>query len=353
MERISLQEFKIEGVSVGMSWNDLVLSSNNYSFLQSWQQGEIALAQGYRVHRYVITAGDLPVLIFQVNFVGAKRGKIAQLRHGPLLTKHFHSRNKRVQVEVLSFFKQQLRILAKAVGMDYIRVQSLEPEVTSAIGGISAQIHNIDAQKTLVLDISKPNENLLQSMRKQTRYNINKASKIGVTIREESTPEGVAKFYEIHKDTTVRQKFISYDLDYYQKAFSCYNAGGSELRSHVLLADYEGKTIAGAIIITFGQKAFYSDGGSLTEFAKIPASYAIQWHAINLAKAAGAVSYNFWGGVSPDKNDTSYPWYGIDLFKRGFGGERVEYMHPRDIPLSPRYALVWLWELIEKTRRGY
>jgi len=353
MEQIKLQEIKIEGVSEAESWNKLVMSSPNYSFLQSQQQGEIALAQGYRVARYAVLAGDSPALIFQLNFINARRGKIAQLRHGPLLTKHFHSLDMQMRQQVLAFFKQQLKQIAGTAGMDYIRVQSLEAEVASSLGGISAQIHNIDAEKTLVLDISKPNEELLQNMRKQTRYSINKAGKMGVTIREDSSAAGVAEFYEIHKDTTMRQKFISYDLEYYQKAFSCYNAGGSELRSHVLLVDYEGKTIAGAIIIIFGQKAFYSDGGSLTEFAKIPASYAIQWHAINLAKAAGCVSYNFWGGVSPDKNDTNYPWYGIDLFKRGFGGERVEYMHPRDLPLTPRYAMVWLWELIEKTRRGY
>lgn len=345
-------------------WEELLLSAQEYTFLQSWQMGELSKSFGNKVLRFKVEFEGNPVLTAQLSVIKARRGKLLQLRHAPTFLPAFFTISTEQQKKVLQEFLAELREIARSEKCDYFRMQPLLKvddaftknfdTIAKNFGFKPANIHNIDAEKTLVLNINPEPEVLLQNMRKQTRYNIRRAEKLGVRIISAKDSEAVKNFYQIHHDTTLRQQFKSYSLDFYLDFVDALNSiPESKLSAEVLLADYEGKRIAGAIIVFFGKKAFYSDGGSLTEYAKIPASYLIQWHAIGTAKNYACESYNFWGGVSPDREDTSYPWYGIDLFKRGFGGERVDYVHAKDLGLSPKYQLTRLFELIEKTRRGY
>lgn len=356
-------DFTVVEVSDLNLWNTAVQSAAEYTFLQSWQFGELQKNLGYEVKRFGIGSehGDL-LCVFQTVVIKARRGKILQLRHAPVLLPGFFMLEVTSQTEVLSMFLNEIEEQARSAKCDFIRLQSLVkleslPEYFKLIaerGFLKSNMHNIDAEKTLILNITPEDVELLANMRKQTRYSINKAAKMGVSISRETGPAAIEKFYRIHHETTLRQKFKSFSLDYYQKFFEFINLEPeSGLKSEVFLANFEGKDIAGAIIIYMGKKAFYSDGGSLTAYAKIPASYAVQWAAIQRAKQIGCETYNFWGGISPDKENKNYPWYGIDLFKRGFGGDRVEYMHAADLPLTGKYYLTRIWEYYEKFKRGY
>jgi peptidoglycan pentaglycine glycine transferase (the first glycine) len=343
-------------------WEELLLTADEYTFLQAWQFGELQKEMGNEYLRLVVNVEGKPVMLSQMIIVDAKRGKVMQLRHAPVFLPGFYDLGEGQRIEVANEFLAEIEDRARAMGCDFIRLQSLVRldsgnELLKLIENSRykrAQIHNIDAEKTLILDISREDEVLQENMRKQTRYSIRRAGKDGVTVKRYSDLEALDRFYEIHHDTTVRQKFTSYSHDYYRKSFSYTNSiPESKLSTEVFLAEYQGKEIAGAIIVYFGRKAFYSDGGSLSAYAKIPASYLIQWEAIQRAKELGCETYNFWGGVSPDQENTNYPWYGIDLFKRGFGGERIEYMHAHDLGLSWKYRLTRVWEYLERMRRGY
>ncbi len=351
------------------TWNSQIITAPEFSFLQSWEFGELQKDLGNDVLRYslVDSQNNITMAYFQLIFISAKRGNILQLRHAPVFTNDFKDLDQDSQEAVIKKLIIIIKELGQEKSCDFIRIQPLihlksqlaeilNTQIKS-IGFKPSNIHNIDAEKTLILDISKDDDTLLENMRKQTRYYIRRAKRDGVTVSISKDIKDLEKFYEIHHDTTVRQEFSSYSLDYYKDFFKNLNAtsaeADSQIKMEVFLADYQGEKIAGALIIFFGDKAFYSDGGSLTKYSKIPASYRIQWKAIQRAKELGCKTYNFWGGVSPDKENTSYPWYGIDLFKRGFGGERVEYLHAHDLGLSWKYNLTRMWEFIEKTRRGY
>jgi lipid II:glycine glycyltransferase (peptidoglycan interpeptide bridge formation enzyme) len=344
------------------TWETELLTAANFTFLQGWQYGELWQDIGYQRRRFLVEEGGKRVLLFQVAVVSARRGKVLQLRHAPIFLRGFSELTPELQRQVVTETLNFLKDLAKSYNCDFIRLQALvELESQNPLlaeikraGFKPAHIHNIDAEKTLILDITPEAETLLGNMRKQTRYYIRRAEKDGVSVKLYTDISAVDRFFKIHEDTTQRQNFVSYSLDYYRKSFAYANSiPESKLRAEVFLAEYQGVEIAGAIVVFMGEKAFYSDGGSLTAYSKIPASYAIQWRAIQRAKELGCKSYNFWGGVSPDKENTNYPWYGIDLFKRGFGGERVDYMHAHDLGLTWKYNLTRIWETIEKTRRGY
>jgi lipid II:glycine glycyltransferase (peptidoglycan interpeptide bridge formation enzyme) len=114
-------------------------------------------------------------------------------------------------------------------------------------------------------------------------------------------------------------------------------------------AVYKGETISAAMIIFSGKSGFYHHGASIQRYAKIPASYLLQWAAIGEAKRRGLSEYNFWG-VSPE-DKPNHPWAGLSLFKKGFGGFPEAYVPAQDLPFTNKYWLNFVIEKVRKIRR--
>ena len=71
-------------------------------------------------------------------------------------------------------------------------------------------------------------------------------------------------------------------------------------------------------------------------------SYFLQWQIIKEAKNRGIKYYNFWG-IAPNDNP-NHRFAGVTMFKTGFGGERIDWLHAHDLPISNKYWLTYLFE---------
>jgi lipid II:glycine glycyltransferase (peptidoglycan interpeptide bridge formation enzyme) len=210
-----------------------------------------------------------------------------------------------------------------------------------------APVHMMHPELLWLLDISKDEKTLLNGMRKNTRYGIRQAEKLGVKIESGASEKLLGEFYEIHEETSRRQHFVPYPWKYLQSQLEVF---GQKDEVRVYIAEFEGKKIAGAVIMFHGKEGVYHHGASLSEYNKIPASYAIQWEAIKEAKKRGMSRYNFWGVVD---NAPKHPWAGLSFFKKGFGGEGQNIIHCQDLPLTPKYWLNWVVETLRRIKRGY
>ncbi len=125
---------------------------------------------------------------------------------------------------------------------------------------------------------------------------------------------------------------------------------GIAVAKHLLEGrEHQGEVLAGAIILFWGNQAFYHHGASVS--TKIPASYLLQWKAIIEAQKRGIKVYNLWGIAPEDK--PNHPWRGLTLFKKGFGGREIKYIHAHDFPLSPFYTLARTVETVRRIKKGY
>jgi lipid II:glycine glycyltransferase (peptidoglycan interpeptide bridge formation enzyme) len=156
-------------------------------------------------------------------------------------------------------------------------------------------------------------------MKSKGRYNIRLAHKKGAQVRDGGV-EGLDQFYSLYRETARRDGISIHALSYYQTLFAhCAEYPGQELRLY--LADYEGRTLAAAIVLFRKTAATYLYGASSNEDRNVMAPYAVQWRAMTDAKAWGCAEYDLFG--IPPGADPDHPMAGLYRFKTSFGGRII------------------------------
>ena len=193
---------------------------------------------------------------------------------------------------------------------------------------------------TLVIDLTKSEEEILKDMKQKGRYNIRLAEKKGVIVKES---KDASRFYEILKETTQRDGFTPHNEKFYQTMID-------ELEpikmAKLYIAEYEGQAIAGLIATFYGETATYYYGASSNTHRNVMAPYLLQWYAIKEAKKQGFANYDFLGIAPP--NNKNHPWEGVTSFKKKFGGETVQYVKAKEFVFKPFWY--WLIRLVKKIK---
>lgn len=187
----------------------------------------------------------------------------------------------------------------------------------------------VQPDNTLVLDLTKSEEELLAAMKHKTRYNIRLAERKGVKIRTSNDPKDMEEFYKLIEITYQRSKIKAHTKNYYQKQFETLNREGL---AKLVIAEYKGKTLVANFMIFFGQTATYVHGASSNEYRNVMAPHLAQWVAVKAAKEHGFKIYDFWG-IAPD-DDPKHSWAGVTRFKKGFGGREINYPGTFDLTIN-------------------
>lgn len=332
----------LKEISSQKIWEQFVLSHSPQALFQSWQWGEIEKKSGAIVYRFGIYGDDDLLGVAQIFVIRAKRGTYLHIRQGPILVDYSEDliRN------CISLFSE----IAKKERALFIRMSPMiedsdsQKEILMACGLTPSPIHEVDAERCWVLDISQSEEMILQGMRKTTRYEVRRGLKMDIQVKKSVNPEDISEFVSLYKETSKRHGFVSHGS--IVEEFEYFASRGESM---LLLGYIEKTLIASAIIVFYGGQAIYHHGASLP--SKVPVSYMLQWQAILEAKKRSIGIYNFYG-IAPE-GKPNHPWNGLTLFKKGFGGKEVRYLHAYDYPLSPLYIVPKIIESIRTKMRGY
>jgi len=184
---------------------------------------------------------------------------------------------------------------------------------------------------TLVIDLTRTEQELLSDMKPKTRYNVRLALRKGVRVFKASE-ETLPAFYDLYRQTALRNGFHLCTYDHFVALFSALASNSSSPEVFLLLAAHNQDLLAGAIIVISGRTATYLFGASSNKKRNFMGPYAIQWTGIQLAREKGCLTYDM-GAVAPTK-DPSHPFYGMHRFKTGFGGNTVQRSGSWDYPLD-------------------
>lgn len=335
----------IKNISEKNEWERFLALHQEANFLQSWYWGEFHKELNNDIQRTgFYDNGKLVGVMFSV-VEDAKRGRYLTVPGGPIIDW--------TTSDVVNCFAEEVKKIAKVHNCVFVRVRpQLESSKFSKSlfkrhGFINALMH-LHAELTSQLDITKDEQTLLSQMRKTTRYEIKKAMSQKIKITTSTDPSLIKEFYGLQIETAKRQKFVPFSYKFLHEQFKVFADSG-----HALLynAQFNNKLLTQAFVIFYGKEAVYHYGASTEEGRGYPGAYLIQWEAIKEAKKRGMTRYNFWG-VSPiDKPDHRFS--GLSLFKRGFGGQDVEYLHAQDLIINyPKYLINYAIESIRKRIRG-
>jgi lipid II:glycine glycyltransferase (peptidoglycan interpeptide bridge formation enzyme) len=182
--------------------------------------------------------------------------------------------------------------------------------------------HNIQPPRTIIVDIKGREDEILARMKQKTRYNIRLAEKKSVTVR---AWDELGEFHQMMLLTGGRDGFGVHSREYYQRAYALLHPKGM---GELLVAEYEGRSLAALFVARNGNRAYYLYGASTDiERNRMPA-YLLQWEAMKWAKTQGCQEYDLWG--VPDEEEAileanfekrQAELWGVYRFKRGFGGE--------------------------------
>ncbi|HPN96174.1 MAG TPA: peptidoglycan bridge formation glycyltransferase FemA/FemB family protein [Candidatus Moranbacteria bacterium] len=241
-------------------------------------------------------------------------GKYFYIPRGPIINKQGSMNNEQYE---------SLIDLAKENSAGWIRIDPETKEMLEEIKKntkyeISKAPHDMQPKELFIIDITKPEEEILAGMKPKTRYNIRLAEKKGVlVVSEQGTMNNkyIDDFLRLTRVMAKRNKITVHPESYYRKMIEI--IPGEMLK--IYAAEYEGKVIAANIVIFYDKTCIYLHGASDDEYRNVMAPYLLQWQQIKDAKKLGCEKYDL-GGIKSHSSEhiAQNTWKGITRFKLGF-----------------------------------
>jgi len=327
------------------TWNKILEQHPEANFLQSPLWAEANRLEGHKL--IVRTFGDDAMFLGIVK--DARRGRYLEIPGGPLLNWNDQRLVKTVFETVIAEAKKEKCVFVR-FRPQLEKSQATEQYIENLKKSFDlrpAPMH-LHAQNTVILDLTKTEDELLMSMRRQTRYEVRRGEKLGLKVLEDASEVAFDEFHKVQAETAKRQNFIppsKKELLAERTAF---------MPDHLKLykvVDAENRPVAYGLILIYGNEAEYFEAASTDLNRKLPGSTALLWQAIKDLKSQGLKRLNLWGIAPPGVEHHRYS--GVTTFKTGFGGEIVEFIPAQDIVISKlKYKLDELVETARKKKRN-
>lgn len=178
--------------------------------------------------------------------------------------------------------------------------------------------------KTIIIDLTKSEQELLKKMKPKTRYNIKIAQRNGVVIKKTQDIESFIKLW--HSQALKRGMFLSQKkeieglFNFYGNKCSLLLAYSKDVHVHISTV----APLAGVLVCYSPDTAFYMFATSSKIGKKLFAPTLLAWEVIRQAKRNKLKYFDF-EGVFDERYKETKNWKGFTKFKEGFGGKVTEF----------------------------
>jgi len=329
-------------------WNDFLSKCPDAHLLQSAEWGELKSSFGWEPVR-LVSEDSGSTWGIQILFRQLPLGlTFAYLPKGPL---HQNGEGGKNLVFPGQAFWKEVDLLCRKKRAVFLKVEpedwgsAAQIQAGKIPAGFRSSSQAIQPPRTIVVDLTGSEEDILARMKQKTRYNIRLSSKKGVAVRPS---ENIEVFYQLMETTGQRDEFGIHSLEYYQKAYELFK---SAAKCEMFMAEYDGEQIAGVMVFASDSRSWYLYGASSSLYRERMPTYLLQWEAMKWARSKGCVQYDLYGVPDHDAEyleanfrDRSAGLWGIYRFKRGFGGQITRSPGPWDrVYNSFLYQLYLRW----------
>ena len=181
------------------------------------------------------------------------------------------------------------------------------------------------ATKTVILDLTKSEDELWKDLSQDARQSVRKAQNnhlqaVGFKLGEPGFDKALIEFHQLLKETGHRQHFWTPTFDQLRKKAEIFGTDAA-----LFLAYSQSHTpLAGTFVLL-------DDGthsASSQEGQDLYASYFLLWETIKGLKARKVTRLDLAGVYDPRFHRATQSWRGFTAFKKKFGGKEVEYPRP-------------------------
>lgn len=333
---------KVEDCHSKKEWDDFITQFQEANFLQSWDFYEFYKNIEHQIVRRIVRQGGKIVAAYAGEVEPAKRGRHLAIAGGPILDWQ--------NPTLIKVVFDDMKHIAEKLQCIFVRVRP-QLENNSESVKIFTE-HNfkkapmyLSVEYAGVLDLTKSEDEILADMRQRLRRALRKAEKNDIKIETTTDPAAIKQFYQIELQTAKRHAFYAFSENFLTKQFEAFAKNNEAV---LYIAKKDDEILAENFMIFYGNEASYHYGVSSELGTKYSGAPLLHMQAMRDARKRGITRYNFWGIV--DEADTKHRFYGVSVFKRGFGVQELKYLPAHDLIINkPAYYLKTY--LIESLRR--
>lgn len=237
--------------------------------------------------------------------------------------------------EALASLKQA----AAELGLDFVRCEPMGvPEAAVMRMGLS-QVKPMQPQHTLLVDLTKSEEELRSDLSSSHRNTINGAERRGLSFRASTDSADTSVFLQLLARTASSRGFREHPDSYYRTMLDTLMPLGA---AKLFIAEHEDKPVAASLALDYQGTRAYAHTGTAPEARSLRVTAPLVWQMMLEAKQSGLTQFDLWG-IAPEGAPSSHPWAGFTEFKRSFGGQEVAYVGTWELPVKtwkyPLYRL--------------
>lgn len=355
---------KIAQITDKSQWDDFINRSGGHP-LQLWGWGELKEGHNWQAHRLFIKeiSADADVndkesgsIVGAIQILTRKLPwplkSFAYAPRGPVILSHKPEEQTKILTAITDYCKHKLspRPVCLSIEPDWEDF----PETSLANSKWRQAKNTILIPKTLIVDLSKDDDELLAEMSKKTRQYIRKSSS-SISVREIENEEELEKCLDIYEETANRAGFAIHGRDYYKDLwrdlgenspiFAAFTEveegtkpqGFSEDKDKKIIHEHYGsKAFKNTELVAFlwlaksDRTSFELYGGVNELGQKTRANFILKWLTMKQMQSQGVIRYDMNGLL----ND------GISNFKRGFAKHEDMLPGTYDYPISKTY-FIW------------
>ncbi len=307
-------------------WDELVVATGQPHVLQSVGWAELKAATGWSVRRFVLDGGIAQVLIKSLP-LGIS---VAYAPRGPLVAPE-HLADAIAAVRDALASERCASLLCDPEAPD-------DPAVRASLerAGVRASPVFVQPRRTLLMDLSKGDEELFAAMRKKTRQYIHKAERAGVVTEE---TRDLDRFMKVLGAVGQRDRFAIRSRGYFETLLAAFGD-----RALLMLARVGDEDAGAMLLVRMADRAWELYGGWSGAHAEARPFYLLKWRAMLRMRQLGVSRYDMYG-LAEGADD---PLAGVENFKLGYGGDVVEFIGAFETPV--RKVLYPLWQLGARQR---
>jgi len=324
-------------IITSQEWDQFINGFPSAHILQHSAWGKLKSTMGWFTYHVQSGASGAQILLRRV-LPGVK---IAYIPKGPI-----GDHSDQLFAEIDALCKKENVIFLK---IEPDQVDPVNSEFRTYFDRLGKPAQTIQPRRTLVIDLTVSEKDLLNQMKQKTRYNIGLAQRKGVIVQHSAD---VDTFYEMMLVTGNRDGFGIHKREYYRQAYSLFSPLG---KCTLLQAVFEDQPLAAIMVFTSGYRAWYFYGASNELGRNRMPTYLLQWEAVRWSIEMGCKQYDLWGVPDEDMEtleagftNRSDRLWGVYRFKRGFGARLVRSIGAWDRIYHP--AMYRLYKIYARLR---